>query len=389
MKCICASANATSTKPGVDGAMSFESICYGANLRGYPDFRVREFMTSSTTFQGNGDQGGDPRVNDMTTLGVVVIGRNEGDRLKRCLDSVQGLSDRIVYVDSGSTDGSIDAAKARRATVVELDMRNPFTAGRARNEGFKKLIQMRPSLDYVFFVDGDCEVVPGWLDKARQFLDEHRDVAVISGLRRERHPEKSLYNLLIDMEWRGYPFGETRICGGDALMRVSALRQVDGYRAELICGEEPEMCVRLRKEGWRIWRLDEPMALHDAAMYRFGQWWKRQMRAGYAYAQGASLHGARPERHGVSECRRAWIWGFGIPLMIVILAVVWSGWTLALLALYPAQLIRIALRGKSSMRENWLRSGALILGKFPEVVGQAKFLSDRFRGLQSRLIEYK
>jgi GT2 family glycosyltransferase len=370
------------------------------NLCGNSDSQVPEFMITSDISHAHppadkradvrdGGYEGTSAEDGVTTSGVVVIGRNEGDRLKRCLDSIQGLSHRIVYVDSGSTDESIAVARARTAAVVELDLRMPFTAGRARNEGFQKLIQMQSSLQYVFFVDGDCEVVPGWLEKARQFLDQNRDVAVISGLRRERHPEKSIYNLLIDMEWRGYPFGETKICGGDALMRVSALREVGGYRADLICGEEPEMCVRLRKVGWRIWRVNEPMALHDAAMYRFGQWWKRQVRAGYAFAQGASLHGAPPERHGVSESSRAWIWGFGIPVMIVILVVASSGWFLALLAVYPLQLIRLALKGKSSMRENWLRSAALILGKFPEVIGQVRFLADRIRGEQSGLIEYK
>jgi glycosyltransferase involved in cell wall biosynthesis len=325
----------------------------------------------------------------VTTFGVVVIGRNEGDRLKRCLDSVQGLASHVVYVDSGSSDHSVALAVACTATVVELDLRTAFTAARARNEGFQRLIQMQPALDYVFFVDGDCEVVPGWLEKAKQFLDQRSDVAIVSGVRRERFPEKSIYNLLIDIEWREYPCGDVKICGGDALTRISALRQVNGYRAELICGEEPEMCVRLRKAGWRIWRLNEAMALHDAAIYRFGQWWQRQVRAGYAFAQGASLHGAPPERHGVSESSRAWIWGVGIPLMIVILAATWSGWFLALFAVYPLQLIRLALKGQLSMRENWLRSAALTLGKFPEVIGQVRFIAARIRGEQSRLIEYK
>jgi glycosyltransferase involved in cell wall biosynthesis len=325
----------------------------------------------------------------MTTFGVVVIGRNEGDRLKRCLESVQGLPNGVIYVDSGSTDNSIAIARACKATVVELDLRSPFTAARARNEGFQKLIQMQLALDYVFFVDGDCEVIPGWLEKAQQFLDQHGDVAVVSGLRRERFPEKSIYNLLIDIEWREYPFGDVKICGGDALIRVSALQQVKGYRAELICGEEPEMCVRLREAGWRIWRLNEPMALHDAAMYRFGQWWKRAVRGGYGFALGASLHGGSPGRFSVFESSRAWIWALGIPLATAILGVAWSWWSLLLLALYPLQVVRLALRSKQTGRGNWWRGAALVLSKFAEVVGQTKFLMDSIRGARSGLIEYK
>lgn len=325
----------------------------------------------------------------MTSFGVVAIGRNEGDRLKRCLESVQGLPNGVVYVDSGSTDDSIAIAQACRATVVELDLHTPFTAARARNEGFQKLIQAQPALDYVFFVDGDCEVVPGWLDTAKQFLDQHSDVAVVSGLRRERFPEKSIYNLLIDIEWREYPFGDVKMCGGDALIRISAFRQVKGYRADLICGEEPEMCVRLRQAGWRIWRLHELMTLHDAAMYRFGQWWQRAVRGGYAFALAASLRDGSPERPSVFESLRAWIWALGIPLATLILGFALGWWSLLLLAIYPLQVVRLARRSRQSERENWWRGAALVLGKFPELVGQMKFLVDRLRGEQSGLIEYK
>jgi GT2 family glycosyltransferase len=325
----------------------------------------------------------------LGTVGVVAIGRNEGERLKRCLESIGNLADRIVYVDSGSTDGSVALGRALGVAVVELDMRTPFTAARARNEGFRQLLELQPALDYVFFVDGDCEVVAGWLEKASRFLDEHPDFAVAWGFRRERFPEKSIYNLLCDIEWRDYPVDETKLCGGDALIRVDAFRQVQGYRSELICGEEPEMAVRLRQAGWRIWRLSEDMTLHDAAMYRFGQWWKRMLRGGYGFAQGAALHGAVPERHAVQECRRAWIWGLFIPVATCVLVVAIGWWGLSLLMSYPLQIVRLAVTGRRTVRENWWRAGALVLSKFPEMLGQIKYFADRLRRVQSRLIEYK
>jgi GT2 family glycosyltransferase len=323
-------------------------------------------------------------------IGVVVIGRNEGERLKRCLESVHSRSDSVVYVDSGSTDDSVAVAQVLVVAVVELDLRTPFTAARARNEGLRKLLDLRPALDFVFFVDGDCEVVGGWLEKAGLFLNQHTDVAVVWGFRSERYPEKSIYNLLCDIEWRDYPLGENKFCGGDAVMRVEAIQQVKGYNPELICGEEPELCIRLRQRGWRIWRLDEPMTLHDAAIYRFGQWWKRMVRGGYAFAQGVALHGAPPELHGVLESRRAWMWGVGVPVALLVLIPMIGWWALLVLVAYPLQVIRLALRGRRpSVRENWWRAGALVLSKFPEVIGQLRFILDRFRRVQSRLIEYK
>src|SRR6516165_251757 len=106
----------------------------------------------------------------MSELGVIAIGRNEGERLRRCLQSVMGRGFSIVYVDSGSIDGSVELARSLGASVVELDLSRPFTAARARNEGFERLCQMNPQVRFVQFVDGDCEVVEGWLETARGVL---------------------------------------------------------------------------------------------------------------------------------------------------------------------------------------------------------------------------
>lgn len=324
----------------------------------------------------------------LPAFGVVVIGRNEGERLRRCLASVIGKAGQVVYVDSGSGDGSVAMARSMGVEVVELDMGIPFTAARARNEGYRRLREMAPDLAYVQFVDGDCEVVAGWLDKAVSFLSEHAKVAVACGRRRERYPDKSVYNMLCDIEW-DTPVGQSKACGGDAMMRVSAFDTAGGFRPDLIAGEEPELCVRLRGAGWKVWRLDEEMTLHDAAMTRFGQWWRRTMRAGYAFAEGAHLHGAPPERHWVAESRRAWVWGLVLPLVTLGALVGCGGWGLVLLAIYPLQVVRLALHGRRSTRENWLRAFFLVLGKFPEVFGQIKFLAHHFLGGRAHLIEYK
>jgi glycosyltransferase involved in cell wall biosynthesis len=323
-----------------------------------------------------------------TSLGVVVIGRNEGERLRRCLDSVQGKIDHVVYVDSGSGDDSVAMSRARGVAVVELDMSTPFTAARARNEGFSRLLGKQPKLDFVFFVDGDCEIVDGWLDKAFQFLLARPTVAVVCGRRTERYPDKSVYNMLIDLEWK-VPSGQTRSCGGDALMRVDAFREASGFRPDMICGEEPELCYRLRHAGWLIWCLDSPMTLHDAAMYRIGQWWMRSVRTGFGFAHGFVLYGRTPERFCVRQCCRIWGWGFLFPLLVAVLSVTTGGWALALLAIYPLRIVRIYMRGEYSARKNWWRAISLVIGQFAEFLGQLEFALNRFRRVQNQLIEYK
>ena len=325
---------------------------------------------------------------DCKKFGVVVIGRNEGIRLKNCLSSVVNPAISVVYVDSGSTDDSVNMAKKQGVLVLELDMSIPFTAARARNEGVSRLLKLAPDIVYMQFVDGDCEVAKDWLVHAVNFLDQHPDVAVVYGRRRERHPEHSIYNLMCDIEWN-VPIGQANFCGGDALMRVDALTQVGGYRSSLIAGEEPELCVRLRALNWKIWRIDVEMVLHDAAMNKFSQWWQRSVRTGHAFAQGTYLHGAAPERLWVRENNRNWFWGLGLPMCILLATMLCGTCGLGLALIYPAQILRLALRDRKSLPAPWWRALFLLLGKFPEMLGQSKFFYSRIRGNATKIIEYK
>ena len=326
----------------------------------------------------------------MSQIGLVAIGRNEGDRLRQCLQSVLGSIDRMVYVDSGSTDGSVEMARSLGVEVVELNLSIPFTAARARNAGLARLIELEPYIQYVQFVDGDCEIASTWLSHAQQVLDAHPEVVVVCGRRRERFPTASIYNRLCDIEW-DTPIGDARACGGDALMRVSALQAVGGYNPNLIAGEEPEMCVRLRRNGGRVLRIDCEMTLHDAQMTRFEQWWKRSVRAGHAFAEGAWLHGAPPEKHWIKETRSIQLWGIGVPLFILSTAWVTKGLSLLLLAGYGLMAYRVYQYARQS---NYSKSDARLfalsctLAKFPQAQGLLRFYWGKVFKKPSRLIEY-
>lgn len=331
-------------------------------------------------------------------IGIVVIGRNEGERLLRCLASVAGAGRAIVYVDSGSTDGSLEAARARGVEVVELDQAVPFTAARARNAGFARLLERAPATTHVQFVDGDCEVQISWLDTAASALDANPDVAAVCGRRRERHPEASPYNRLCDMEW-DTPVGEADACGGDAMMRVSMFQAVSGFDPTLIAGEEPELCVRFRGLGLRILRLDAEMTLHDAALTRFGQWWKRSVRAGHAaievYLRHPDAYG-----HGGRIARSAVFFGLGLPVAFLVLSgaglllhmepLLWAAALIPLL--YLVLLIRIVWRRRrpsETTAQRLLYGVACVVGKWAELQGVLKYLRDRRARRTSTLIEYK
>ncbi|WP_428243560.1 glycosyltransferase [Gynuella sp.] len=324
------------------------------------------------------------------TCGAVVIGRNEGDRLRQCLNSLLGQVKVVVYVDSGSTDSSVVMAEGLGVSVVSLDMSVPFTAARARNAGALKLLQVQSDLRFIQFVDGDCELQSDWVELAANFLAEHSDYAVVCGRRRERYPQQSVYNLLCDVEW-DTPIGDAKACGGDALIRVSAYQMVNGYRDDLIAGEEPEMCLRMREKGWKISRIDAEMTLHDAAMTRFEQWWKRAQRAGYAYAEGFSIHGRKAEKYRQSEIRSIVVWAMVLPLMILLLTIM-SPWMLVLFLLYPFQIIRLSVRYRSKMtnlKQAFWYAVSNVVGKFPQLTGIWRYVLNRIKGRRGTLIEYK
>jgi glycosyltransferase involved in cell wall biosynthesis len=328
----------------------------------------------------------------LQPTGIVVIGRNEGNRLQHCLLSVLGEDITVIYVDSGSTDGSVALARYLGANVVELDLSIPFTAARARNAGFEYLLQIAPKIEFVQFVDGDCRIIQGWLERAQSELLAQDEVVVVCGRRREEFPHNSIYNRLCDIEW-DTPVGEAKACGGDAMMRVSALKNVGGFNPTLIAGEEPELCVRLRQAGGKILRLDAEMTLHDAQITHWGQWWKRSQRSGHAYAEGAWLHGSVPERHWVKESLSIWFWGLCLPLLA--LATVWitSGLSILFLLLVYAllgyRIYQHTQQRKINSRDALLYSIFCVLGKLPQVQGQIQFHISRLLRRQSTLVEYK
>ena len=323
-------------------------------------------------------------------VGCVAIGRNEGARLEKSLQSVVRDCSAVVYVDSGSHDGSVAFAREIGAHVVDLDLSRPFTAARARNEGWRALLAGHPQTTFVQFIDGDCEVVPGWLAHAVAYLEAHPEVAVVCGRRRERFPRSSIYNRMCDQEW-DTPVGETLACGGDALFRRSVLEQVGGYTDALIAGEEPELCVRIRARGHKVVRLDAEMTMHDADMTSFSQWWRRSVRAGHAFAEGAHIHG-RTTGHFVRETRRACFWGAILPIAAVVGAVPTLGLSLTLFAGYPITTLRAYsfLRGRGQGRQDAITAaGFMTVGKFAEARGAFKYYKGLAFGERSGLIEYK
>jgi hypothetical protein len=328
------------------------------------------------------------------SVGLVAIGRNEGERLVRCLRSIASLQlPAVVYVDSGSSDGSASVARAHGARVVELDPTRPFSAARARNEGFRRLREELPDVSLVQFVDGDCELQAGWIDTGCEILRRDASVAAVVGRRREREPGASVYNRLADLEW-DTPVGDAVSFGGDVLIRASVFEEVGGYRESLIAGEDPDFSLRIRSRGWRIVRLDAEMTLHDANLRRLSEFWRRQVRTGHAYAELLSLHGAAGDPRSLRAVRSAAFWGGLVPAAGLLGAWPTRGaslaFALAALALLAARIALTQRRRGRPPAHAALYALGCVLGKVAELRGAATFAVNRWiRGTATGLIEYK
>ncbi|MEO0529851.1 MAG: glycosyltransferase [Planctomycetota bacterium] len=332
---------------------------------------------------------------EASRVGVVVIGRNEGERLRACLASLAPLGLPIVYVDSDSSDGSRDLAADAGATVVSLDSSQPMNASRARREGAERLLADHGSTEFIAFIDGDCTVAPKWITTATDAMSADPSLAAVCGRRRELEPHASMYNLACDHEW-DTPVGECDAVGGDSIWRVSAYQQAGGFDPTVPAGEEPELCQRVRQAGWRLQRLDTEMTTHDAAIHRFGPWWKRQLRTGYS--------GADVEHRfhlGLFDrlIRGSKFWAFTVPQMTVAAMLVagwFGGWAYAGYVLLTAvgvgmlQTVRIARGVAGRPLLDRLKIATLTMLAKPAIaLGARRYEADRRRGRGAKLLEYK
>ncbi|MBX7219098.1 MAG: glycosyltransferase [Blastocatellia bacterium] len=327
-------------------------------------------------------------------LSVVVIGRNEGARLVRCLESVRAMNSpggpvEIIYVDSDSTDQSPSRAEELGARVLVVHPERP-TAALGRNAGWRAA-----RAEFVLFLDGDTILDPDFVGQAmKEFADPK--VAVVWGTRREIHPEQSLYNRVLDLDWMA-PVGPSQYCGGDALMRRKVLEEVGGYDQTLIAGEEPEMCRRMRAVGYVILHVDLPMTGHDLAMLRWAQYWRRATRTGYAYAEvSARFRGTDIplwEAESRHNRRRTWL-QIGLFLAGLAVSLWWlKPWPLlAVAAFYGLLIVRTTFkfRWKSpSLLTCFCYGVHSHIQQVPIFLGQLQYGKDARQGQKRGLIEYK
>ncbi len=325
-------------------------------------------------------------------IGIVIIGRNESKRLPLCFESMSQVVCKKIYVDSGSSDNSVELAKEHQLEVVELDSSRPFSAARARNEGFERLMQLNPDIEFVQFIDGDCTLLPGWLDAANTALLADVQRGAVVGHLQERNREASPYNRLCALEWRSAvgDLSDYGALGGISVIRASVFKELGGFNPGVIAGEDSEFGVRMGAAGYKVTKLDCPMATHDADIHHFNQWWTRAVRGGHAIGQRAFINGKNTQ-DCIKERNSTFFWGGLIPFVIVLLLIPSNGYSLLLLSGYGLlcyRVMRFRLMLGDSLDEAWLYTRFLLLAKFANMVGLLKFYINKLYQ-RYEIIEYK
>ena len=197
---------------------------------------------------------------------IVIIGRNEGELLRRAITSCQReASDfasaghpqpRIIYVDSRSTDGSLKLAQSLAVETYVVEGRLNPAAG--RHLGFEHC-----QGKYVFFLDGDMEVYPGWLSEAIAYLEEHTRVAGVAGfVDWEVIDNGKVIHIPNHSGIRKHGQKVTTDVGGGFAYRSEALRNVGDYDPTMTRYGEFEMYLRIVAGGYELVYLAVPMAIH-------------------------------------------------------------------------------------------------------------------------------
>lgn len=210
----------------------------------------------------------------------VVIGRNEEKNLARCLQSVVRQDrGKIVYVDSRSTDRSVEIARSFAGVEVIVLADDAPNAAKARNAGWRAATDAT----FVHFVDGDSMLADGWLAHGLKAL-EAPTVGAVFGRFKEMHPDASIYNRMADLDWPT-AVGPVETFGGIVLVRRACLQAAGGYDERLRVGEDPALALDIRRQGFTVLQMPQLMALHDIDIHSFRAYWRRNVMVGWSLAE--------------------------------------------------------------------------------------------------------
>jgi glycosyltransferase involved in cell wall biosynthesis len=286
-------------------------------------------------------------------LSIVIKALNEEAKIAAAIESshkVQGEIGKVIEIvvaDSGSTDRTVEIALRHGARVVQLANPEERGCGMGLELGFQ-----HAGGQYVYFLDGDMELMPGFIPLALQTLEADPALAGVGGLVRDTQVVNGFDRIRVNNKALGR-HGPCAWLEGGGLYRRAAIVAAGGYAADrnLKGYEEAELGMRLAAAGWSMCRLPTLAVSHTGHAMGSWQLMLRHWRSGRAMSAGVLLRLAFGKPWFTQACRLLWhplvVALFWLLLPIVLLMAP-SAWRLALLAGWVAALgcalLALALR---------------------------------------------
>ncbi len=212
---------------------------------------------------------------------LVIPARNAARTIGPCLDAAIAVRDRegsrlarILLVDDGSTDGTLDEARTRGIETLASGGRG---AGAARNVGWRQA-----TTPIVWFVDSDCVAEPDALERLLPHLADPQ-VAGVSGTY-SIDPKASLLERLIHEEimvrHARMPEETDFLATYDVLYRREVLEALDGFDERYLKGQDAEFAFRALEAGHRL-RFERASKVMHFHADRLSRYLKVQRQQGY------------------------------------------------------------------------------------------------------------
>lgn len=259
-----------------------------------------------------------PRPTANSGIGVIILAAADEERVAAVVADAPADARILVVAPLGSPAATSAVAAGLEVVDASADALLP---GKAKNVAYRRLKKSTPGLKYVQFVAGGDRLSAGWLDFAARFMARRPEVAALEGRRQYAEALRTAVQRQADSVTSDAD-GETQATGDTVLFRAESFETAGGFRNDLPASEVADLCIRLRKRGLHVWRVEEQMAVSPPPAKSLAAWWRERRRNGYLTAFGAALHGAPPERYLSRELLRALVWGGLAPLFTVVASVV-------------------------------------------------------------------
>jgi len=261
-------------------------------------------------------------------VSVIIKALNEEKRIAQAIETalsaVSTLGGEVILADSCSTDRTIEIAQRYPIKITQLANPQERCCGIGPQLGYQLACG-----EFVYILDGDMEMLPGFLDRAVAYMDAHPEAGGVGGLVIEKNTESLEYKARMERASGHMQPGPVDRLDMGGLYRRSAIQQV-GYfsNRNLHAYEEYDLGVRLRSAGWQLVRIDCNSVNHYGHDAPALQLLLRRWKSGYICGLGEVIRAAVGKPHFLMVLREV------RELRIYVLALGWL-LTMPLVALSP------------------------------------------------------